>query len=316
VSLSSNAIEKFLNHDNSLPIFKNPNLNLATAIQPNPSHTDKTESTLGKRRRDSTSSIIDGVIEECQRDTISQSKLATTVIRPDKKRTKMHPDSSSQASGDEGEPSDTKPSTFAVYRGSEEPDSAPPTNHLPEVFVVDSPPDSASNRPGLRPSSAVPTSSANASENQPFNFAFAPVSSIPRNSLFMANFPYPELPQSPSPAGSNVPAFSGRINDERTDIFKEFGLPSPVRPMRNYGALNNDERGINPAALQGSSSKRVSSNEVAASLGLTAHRAASDLATEAPIIRRTMYGTELDGDTRFGDFGVEGVASGSFWPAK
>ena len=86
--------------------------------------------------------------------------------------------------------------------------------------------------------------------------------------------------------------------------------------MRNYGALNNDERGINPAALQGSSSKRVSSNEVAASLGLTAHRAASDLATEAPIIRRTMYGTELDGDTRFGDFGVEGVASGSFWPAK
>jgi hypothetical protein len=25
-----------------------------------------------------------------------------------------------------------------------------------------------------------------------------------------------------------------------------------------------------------------------------------------------MYGTELEGDTRFGDFGVEGVAAG-FW---
>ncbi len=262
------------------------------------------------------------MIEECERDTISQSTLVKTVIRPDKKRTKIHPDSregSSQAgtSSDEGEPSDTKIPTFAVYRGSEEPDAVlPPTNHLPEVFIVDSPPDSASNRPSLRPSSAVPTSSAHALENQPFNFAFVPVSSNPRNSLFMANFPYPDLPQSPSPAGSNLPTLSGRINDERTDIFKEFGLPSPVRPVRNYGALNNDERGVNPAALQGSSSKRVSSNEVAASLGLTAHRTVSDLAAEAPIIRRTMYGTELDGDTRFGDFGVEGVASGSFWPAK
>jgi hypothetical protein len=26
-----------------------------------------------------------------------------------------------------------------------------------------------------------------------------------------------------------------------------------------------------------------------------------------------MYGTELDGDTRFGDFGLEGVASGFNW---
>jgi hypothetical protein len=29
-------------------------------------------------------------------------------------------------------------------------------------------------------------------------------------------------------------------------------------------------------------------------------------------IKRTMYGTELEGDSRFGDFGVEGVAMG-FW---
>lgn len=31
-----------------------------------------------------------------------------------------------------------------------------------------------------------------------------------------------------------------------------------------------------------------------------------------PPLKRTMYGTELDADTRFGDFGVEGVAMG-FW---
>lgn len=34
--------------------------------------------------------------------------------------------------------------------------------------------------------------------------------------------------------------------------------------------------------------------------------------TPAPPMKRTMYGTELDADTRFGDFGVEGVAMG-FW---
>jgi hypothetical protein len=34
--------------------------------------------------------------------------------------------------------------------------------------------------------------------------------------------------------------------------------------------------------------------------------------TPAALVRRTMYGTELEGDTRFGDFGVEGVATG-FW---
>jgi hypothetical protein len=34
--------------------------------------------------------------------------------------------------------------------------------------------------------------------------------------------------------------------------------------------------------------------------------------TIAGPVKRTMYGTELDGDTRFGDFGIEGVATG-FW---
>ncbi|EKM60940.1 uncharacterized protein PHACADRAFT_190070 [Phanerochaete carnosa HHB-10118-sp] len=37
--------------------------------------------------------------------------------------------------------------------------------------------------------------------------------------------------------------------------------------------------------------------------------------TPAPPVRRTMYGTERDMDTRFGDFGLEGVASLSFWSA-
>lgn len=36
----------------------------------------------------------------------------------------------------------------------------------------------------------------------------------------------------------------------------------------------------------------------------------------APPTKRTMYGTELEMDTRFGDFGVEGVATMGFrWGA-
>jgi hypothetical protein len=290
--------------------------------QPLPHPGMSSTSTLGKRHRDSTSSIIDGVIE---RDEVPDIDLATTVIRPDKKRAKLQMDDVEESAkgttpgpliGGEDESCGTKiGSTFAVYKGSVESEPPPPTNHLPEVFLVDSSPGPSTGQQRSRASSSVPTSSANAPENQPFNFSFA--HSTPQDPMFMTSFPYPEPPQSPSPAGPSLPAFSSRQQTERTDIFKEYGFPSPTRSARNYGALTNDERGVNPAALQGPSIKRtISSNEVAASLGLTAHRTTpSDESSEAPTTRRTMYGTELEGDTRFGDFGVEGVASG-FWSTK
>lgn len=260
------------------------------------------------------------MIEENEEGAVPDTELMVGVTRPDKKRAKLQMDSegTGRATG-EGGSGDTKiGSTFAVYRGSEEPDPPPPIDHLPEVFLVESSLGPNASQQQSRASSAVPTSTANASENQPFAFAFPPMSSTPQNPGFMPGFPYPEPPQSPSPAGPILPTISSQQQAERTDIFKEFGFPSPVRSTRNYAALTADERGVNPAALQGPSTKRtVSSNEVAASLGLTAHRTTSpDQSSEAPTIRRTMYGTELEGDTRFGDFGVEGVASGGFWLLK
>ena len=51
----------------------------------------------------------------------------------------------------------------------------------------------------------------------------------------------------------------------------------------------------------------VSSNTIGMGLGMSAIPE-----TPAVPMPRTMYGTELEGDTRFGDFGVEGVATG-FW---
>ncbi|KAH9898519.1 hypothetical protein C8Q73DRAFT_780130 [Cubamyces lactineus] len=55
----------------------------------------------------------------------------------------------------------------------------------------------------------------------------------------------------------------------------------------------------------------ASSSEIGVTLGMSA---TLPLPPETPAgpMKRTMYGTELDSDTRFGDFGVEGVATG-FW---
>ncbi|KAI0662709.1 hypothetical protein C8Q70DRAFT_908573 [Cubamyces menziesii] len=59
-------------------------------------------------------------------------------------------------------------------------------------------------------------------------------------------------------------------------------------------------------------SRRIaSSSEIGVTLGMSATLPLPP-ETPAPPMKRTMYGTELDSDTRFGDFGVEGVATG-FW---
>ncbi|KAI0724410.1 hypothetical protein C8T65DRAFT_563689 [Cerioporus squamosus] len=67
----------------------------------------------------------------------------------------------------------------------------------------------------------------------------------------------------------------------------------------------------NGSDIHGFPKRTVSSTEVGMQLGMSS---TLPLPPETPggPVRRTMYGTELDSDTRFGDFGVEGVASG-FW---
>ncbi|RPD63089.1 hypothetical protein L227DRAFT_497561 [Lentinus tigrinus ALCF2SS1-6] len=67
----------------------------------------------------------------------------------------------------------------------------------------------------------------------------------------------------------------------------------------------------NGSGIHGLQRRTVSSTEVGIQLGMSS---TLPLPPETPggPVKRTMYGTELDSDTRFGDFGVEGVASG-FW---
>jgi hypothetical protein len=277
--------------------------------------------TLGKRRRANNPSGEEG--DEAEYVDV---ELASSVVGPDKKRPRTDDDNTGSPSSSHSPAglediqhtrashSDHGVPAFTIFTDSDEPsdflDPPPPTDHLPDFFPHS-------------PSSAkltTATTLTNATENQPnnFNFSFLPISSTPVNAMYnMSSFPYPEPPQSPSPAGANL-TLMGRHAEERTDIFKEFGFPSPTRVSRSH----QEERGgfVNPAALtqQGSSGRQreVSSNEIAAGLGLTAVRTlpSSDTASglEDHPIKRTMYGTEED--TRFGDFGVEGVASG-FWAA-
>ncbi|THH20846.1 hypothetical protein EW146_g604 [Bondarzewia mesenterica] len=188
------------------------------------------------------------------------------------------------------------------------------------------------------------TRTANATENQhPFNFAFPvhghlPVTSTPTPtgnfpafagppSPMFSNFPLPEPPHSPSPAphgsshGHRIERAGGRL--ERNDPFHPFGSPSGSRNPSGSSAADSI---VNPSALlrtppptlpdllddtqRSDGRKKASSNDVGVGLGMTIIPQVED--TPAGPMRRTMYGTELEDDTRFGDFGVEGVATG-FW---
>jgi hypothetical protein len=130
--------------------------------------------------------------------------------------------------------------------------------------------------------------------------------------LTMSSFPFPESPASPTPVGRAV--------GTSRDPFG-FGVLGGGPRSRVGGRLLSGSGGgfIDPAALTRPTDKdgehRVTSHEVATGLGLTAVRtSATDPGgpNAPPMVKKTMYGTELDGDSRFGDFGVEGVASG-FW---
>ena len=285
--------------------------------------------TLGKRRRANKPS---GAMEEDEEVDYVDTELASSVVGPDKKRPRTENGNTGSASSSQtpagleniqqtgASSSDHGVPAFTIFTDSDEPsdylDPPPPTDHLPDFFPHS--PSSASLVQETKSTAA--TTLNNAAENQPhnFNFSFLPISSTPVNSMYnMSGFPYPEPPQSPSPANANL-TLLGRHAEERTDIFKEFGFPSPTRLSRSQ----QEDRGgfVNPAALtqQGSSGRQreVSSNEVAVGLGLTAVRTLPTTETASGLedhpIKRTMYGTEED--TRFGDFGVEGVASG-FWAA-
>ncbi|KDQ63606.1 hypothetical protein JAAARDRAFT_29627 [Jaapia argillacea MUCL 33604] len=226
--------------------------------------------------------------------------------------------------------------SFTIFTGSayEPPDDftdpPPPTTHLPHSYAS---PSSSSPIQRDTPGPGVPTTStANASENQnqhahshpfSFNFGSGPVGGFSSSGVpstpYVPSFPYPEPPLSPSPP---------------TRRHHHQPSPNPNKPPatmdpRSALGVGSSSGFINPSALMrpsapststaaagqgvGGLMRSSSSNDVGFGLGMTSVPSSGN-GTDTPgqPMRRTMYGTELEGDTRFGDFGVEGVATG-FW---
>ncbi|KAJ3571578.1 hypothetical protein NP233_g3658 [Leucocoprinus birnbaumii] len=262
---------------------------------------------LGKRQRDSSSS--ESPSEDHQGTPHSTSS-------PVKKRPKLSGESSTDkgkgiaGEENEGDVVNARPrATSLVVYNDPEGETPPPNNRLPDYYI------SRSNGPQGSPGQGRPTSSANAPENQhPFNFSLLPEPSTPGPTLFLPAFPYPEPPQSPTPAGTSLAGGLSSKND-RSDVFKTFGLPPPDRAGRlPPGSTSN---AADPAMLSRSTGKhhQPSKEDSPTAFGLAPSTSADpDRSSEklSPGVKKTMYGTELEGDTRFGDFGVEGVAMG-FW---
>ncbi|KAK0245839.1 hypothetical protein EDD85DRAFT_35219 [Armillaria nabsnona] len=310
-NVSSAPVKSNFNNTSRQPVSSNEHpLSDGTSSLPHPGIAP---SLLGKRHRDSTMSDVTGVIEEGDEVNLSDSVLARTVIRPNRKRPRTIPQADVERE-ESSEPEISEPKTPPNNRhtrsgslgfhfnGPETPeeyvDPPPPTNHLP-AFYGSSP--SPSPRPGT---------AQNPPENQhPFNFTFSvPIPPTP-NPTFSMPFAYPEPPQSPTPANH------GQINiPEHSNMFQSLGLPPPIiRPRSRLQGVSNP----------------IQSREDSAGLGAFLNQTALGPDTEqddnppepfdadddddSPTAKRTMYGTELETDTRFGDFGLEGVASGGFW---
>ena len=207
-----------------------------------------------------------------------------------------------------------------------------------DVIFTDQDFDFFDNPTNLRPADSQLNPSQPVENHHPFTFAFPGVTQPsvtstpvpagplpdPSSSPALSTLPYPERPHSPSPAP--IPHRVVVTRTSQNDSYRPFGLlPEGRNPP---GTSTTHGSAIDPAsllrtpphpshdipALDSDSTdgrRRASSNDVGVGLGMTSISTRVD-ETPAALVRRTMYGTELEGDTRFGDFGVEGVATG-FW---
>jgi len=186
------------------------------------------------------------------------------------------------------------------------------------------------NPSNLHQSGSRPSSSQAVEGQHSFTFAFpgvtrSPVTATPAPTGPMSDpstlpvlgsLPYPELPHSPSPAP--IP-YRVVARPPQSESYRPFGFqPESRNPLGSPGPHGStldllrtpprqspDLPSSEPDTINGR--QRASSIELGVPPGLVR---VDD--TPAAPVRRTMYGTELEGDTRFGDFGVEGVAT-SFW---
>ncbi|KAG2159998.1 uncharacterized protein EDB93DRAFT_1112868 [Suillus bovinus] len=272
--------------------------------------------TLGKRLRDSTASNTTAFFELGQEEQLSEAEIAKRIARPAHKRAKLSssaitedaddcsgPSSGAQGSQDtiSGPSQSSARPGFPIFGDPDYVEMPPPTESLLDFFVPPSPP-------------LMSVSTTMGAPLDAFRFGCLPTSTPARFTFptAMGTFPHPEPPTSPSPA-NNVDRPRSRQSEQVGIFGHRRGSSGTTGRSRSRGPTGGQESGLNPSMWAGGMQRQPSSNEVASGLGLTVLRtAATEEGTPVPPARRTMYGTELEGDTRFGDFGVEGVATG-FW---
>lgn len=270
----------------------------ASIVQPS-------ETLLGKRPRDPPVNEADGNAEQLPRDDIDDSHK---LLQPQKKRAKLSSDHETHMvagpSRLPGPPGRTTNRKFTVYTGEEEKsdyDPPPPTAHLSDLFGGRSPP--------ITPHD-LQTTSANGAENQPFGVnyaAFQAATSTPVNPG--AGFAsYLTRPESPT---SHVVERTGRR--DRASPFFLSGLPAGPSDTR-MASNPPPQRLANPESNDDSFASLLRTPPLHP---IHSHPSGNGEASlrldDTPAFpMKTIYGTELESDTRFGDFGVEGMAT-SYW---
>ncbi|KAI6133175.1 hypothetical protein EDD16DRAFT_1530319 [Pisolithus croceorrhizus] len=245
------------------------------------------QSTLGKRARDSASEEDTEVHGSA---SSAETELEIRIGRSASKRAKSHTD-------------DGEDVQFAQQRKSR------PLPCVEEAEEVDKPELVIKTSPELHcgpsppPMSILGASSDQSESQNAFDLSFLPATSTPTYVAFppsMGMFPLPQRPTSPSPA-NNAEGFGSST------------LPQANSRSSGSRGVSGDSQTHVEASGSAGVRRVPSSNDIATGLGLTVIKtSAADPGSPAPPAKRTMYGTELEADTRFGDFGVEGVASG-FW---
>lgn len=258
---------------------------------------------LGKRPRDSPGSEVDG-----NADRNSQDDDPHKIPRPQKKRVKLPSDHETNAvagpSRIPGPPERTVTRKFTVYTGEEEKseyDPPPPTAHLSDLLRG-------------HPSPITPhdlqTTTGNALENQPFGInysAFQVATSTPVHpgGGFASYLARPESPT------SHLVERTGRR--DQASPFLLSGVPAGTSDIRLASNLPQ-QLSVNPEPNNDSFSTLLRTPPLHPTHSHTPGNEEASLGLDdTPAFpMKTIYGTELESDTRFGDFGVEGMAT-SYW---
>ncbi|KAH8100611.1 hypothetical protein BXZ70DRAFT_938039 [Cristinia sonorae] len=230
---------------------------------------------------------------------------------------------------------------FTIYSGPEVieddvDDPPPPTTRLSEFFATP------------EASGALSGEAGASTARHAFTFTFPdpgfhPVTSTPAANAgpgagpmpTSTSIPRPEAPTSPTPSPERAGRRSGHAFGSpllHSPVRQPRGRHPSVPPAASGSSIQTPDQTpqyISPADLmtppqpsaepsRGSSTMlgvgmgRPRSSAVGMSSGMVALPVPMPPDTPAPPMKRTMYGTELDADSRFGDFGEDKIAMG-FW---